>query len=391
MSKKYKVLDLFSGAGGLSLGLELSNSFKTVAAVDHWKPAIETYSYNNPKVNTIEYNLELTYDDKGAEDLIKKIDYNNDIDLIVGGPPCQGMSMAGKRLANDSRNNLFKSFVKLVELLQPKMFLMENVPGLLSSGNIYNGIINSFNSINYNIFNANNPKIFKAEMYGVPQMRRRLFILGINNKYPFSDESWFPKETHKEYKKNRQDINLKLFGDDLKDFVNCKTALYGLPEIKSGEGDDILDYPKNIDFNVKDEFLKHVLSWNSNKNIDKKIYNHKAPNHTEKMLKMIKKTEPGTQVDPKYSDSKKLHPQAPSYTVKALGAGGGSTNRRAFHFDSKFSRGTTVRENARFQSFPDWYVFRSAPTNQMSLVGNAVPPLLAKSIGKSISSILKNL
>ena len=116
----------------------------------------------------------------------------------------------------------------------------------------------------------------------------------------------------------------------------------------------------------------------------------RASNHTEKLINLISKAEPGQSVDPKYTDSKKWNPDAPGFTVKALGAGGGSTNRRAFHYEGSQLRGSTIRENARIQSFPDWYRFIGAKTHQMTQVGNAVPPLLAKAIAVSLYKKLKN-
>lgn len=149
-----------------------------------------------------------------------------------------------------------------------------------------------------------------------------------------------------------------------------------------------MNYKENI---ALSEYQKLMCDWSScpDKNRQKMIYNHETPNHTQKLIDLIKKAEPGKSVDPKYADSKKWNPNKPGFTVKALGAGGGSTNRRAFHYDKSTPRGSTVRENARIQSFPDWYRFLGPKTHQMSQVGNAVPPLLAKAIGNVIAKLLE--
>ena len=276
-----KILDLFCGAGGLSLGLEMTNSFQTVCAVDNWKPALDTYKYNNPNTQVLEYDLSKTYNNNGATQFIDQISDSKNIDIIVGGPPCQGMSLAGKRLNNDPRNQLFKSFVKIVEILKPKFFLMENVPGLLSSGNIYDAIIDAFQNIDYAVLNHQNPIILKAEMYGVPQIRRRVFFLGVRSDISFDSTFWPPKPTHKEYKKIMKN-NLELFPEtELNDFITSKIAFYGLPIIHSGEGEEEAEYSSSIDFNVENDYLKYILSWkNSKRKLSPKIYNHISSNHT---------------------------------------------------------------------------------------------------------------
>lgn len=399
MPKKFTILDLFSGAGGLSTGFEMTKKFKIVAAVDNWQPAIETFLYNHPNISS----------DRVIHDDIEKIFPNNankienhkwlkdgDIDIIIGGPPCQGLSLAGKRLNNDPRNNLFKSFVSAIRLLKPKYFLMENVPGLLSmhNGKIHQAILEAFKKSNYTVQNL--PfTILKSECYGVPQIRRRLFYLGVRDDISQLCTNWPPPITHKEFslteikKRNeieKKQILMELIDQEdslLKEPICVKDAISDLPKLKSGDGADLMEYPKR---KILSEYQISMRNWENCPRRDEKpmVFNHEPPNHTLEMIKKIEKAEQGKSVDPNYSDSKKWHPDYPGFTVKALGAGGGSTNRRAFHYDKNQPRGSTIRENARIQSFPDWYRFIGSKTDQMSLVGNAVPPLLAYRIAMSI-------
>ena len=395
MTKKLKVLDLFSGAGGMSLGFELSNKFSVVAAIDNWQPAIDTFKFNHPHIDD-RYIICASVDDvfdETNENFKSIVDELNatEVDVIIGGPPCQGMSLAGKRLNDDPRNQLFKSFVKAVDRLKPKAFVMENVPGLLSTngGEINKAILKAFADIGYNHFEKHKPLVLKAECYGVPQIRRRLFYVGFREDISYDFPNWPPEPSNMEFNRTKNQQTPDLFEDEINyaikpEPVSVSEAISDLPEISSGEGADEIEYP-NDEFELS-SFQLRMRDWDlcPRKDEIQKVYNHEASNHTEKLIDLIKAAEPGKSVDPKYSDSKKWDPNTPGFTVKALGAGGGSTNRRAFHYSKTQLRGSTVRENARIQSFPDWYRFIGAKTNQMTQVGNAVPPLLAEAIANTL-------
>jgi len=398
--KTYKILDIFSGAGGMSLGFESTKRFISIGAVDSWEPACETYTYNHPELNPdaiVNFDITKIFNPREKSNLFSLWNVKKgDIDVILGGPPCQGMSLAGKRLSDDPRNMLFRCFVEMVRLLQPKIFVMENVPGLLSTGhgNINSAILDAFKEIKYNHFDQHKPEVLKAECYGVPQIRRRLFYVGFRPDIPFTSFHWPPTHTHLSISANDYDSG-NLFSStldydfSLKPSVTVSEAISDLPYILSGEGEEEMEYPVTNKKKLS-SFQKQMRDWSNcpYSNLKPKVYNHVAPKHTKKLIDMIKKAKPGESVDPKYTDSKMWHPDKPGYTVKALGAGGGSTNRRAFHYDSNCPRASTVRENARIQSFPDWYHFMGAKTHQMSQVGNAVPPILAKVIAESLLGIL---
>jgi DNA (cytosine-5)-methyltransferase 1 len=403
-TQKYKMVDLFCGAGGMSLGFEQTKKFEVALAIDHWKPAIDTFKHNHPKIDPdriICDDLINIFDKKWVKDKIKKPLGDEKIDVVVGGPPCQGLSLAGKRLSNDPRNQLFKCFVKTVEILKPKIFIMENVPGLLSAenGKINDVILGAFKDIGYDHFESHQPLILKSEMYGVPQARRRLFYVGFPINFQHIPLVWGPKPTHKNIGslEKKDNFSMDLFAKEeleetLINPVTCFEAISDLPKLKSGEGCDQMDYC-TLSLNSLTPYQMKMRDWKNSSGLKTKpaIFNHEAPRNTEKLVELIKSSKPGKSVDPKYSDSKKLDPNLPAFTVKALGAGGGSTNRRAFHYDPLQPRGTTIRENARLQSFPDYYRFLSSKTNQMTQVGNAVPPLLAKAIAKSVISFLKDV
>lgn len=393
----HKIVDLFSGAGGLSLGFTLTNQFEVVGAIDNWQPACDTFKFNHPQLDS---NAVVCADILAAQQSGEFLEYvkiwerNGEVDVVVGGPPCQGMSLAGKRLADDPRNKLFETFVTAVDLLRPKVLIMENVPGLLSmnDGELNKAIVRRFNEIGYNHISDHPPKILKAELYGVPQIRRRLFYVAFRDNFKFNEFDWPPPATHYEWLSAKShEAEHDLFGFDhskLFKTVTVQDAISDLPVLKSGEGLEEVAYPPQHD--VLTDFQKYVMDWSTcpDKTRDKLIYNHVAPNNSQELIKLILKAAQGESVDPNYADSKKWHPNRPGYTVKALGAGGGSTNRRAFHYDSKTPRGSTVRENARIQSFPDWYKFLGPKTHQMTQVGNSVPPLLAYRIAIEIAKSL---
>jgi DNA-cytosine methyltransferase len=200
------VLDLFSGSGGLSLGFEMAG-FKIVAANDNFKDACKTYEANHP--NTIMVEGDIT-----SKDVKKKLYSeikNKKIDIIVGGPPCQGFSYAGKRLIDDPRNFLYKEFVSIVDEIKPKVFVLENVEGILTSngGKTYLSIKENFENLGYKVHGE---KLHAVE-YGVPQKRKRVIIIGVKKGNP---ENCFPKKLIK----------------DSKNYVSTKDAIGSLEKVE---------------------------------------------------------------------------------------------------------------------------------------------------------------
>ena len=171
--EKLRVIDLFSGCGGLSQGF-LDAGFNVVLGIDCWDDAVQTFKKNHNTSTGIVANLK----NETAKDISAKNSIQN-IDVIIGGPPCQGFSIAGKRIVEDERNELYKSFIEFVRFYKPSAFLMENVPNILSMGKgiVKEKIIHDFKKIGYTV----NTDVLMASKYGVPQNRRRAFFVGFRN------------------------------------------------------------------------------------------------------------------------------------------------------------------------------------------------------------------
>ncbi|HFE9907330.1 TPA: DNA cytosine methyltransferase [Acinetobacter baumannii] len=346
------VVDLFCGCGGLSYGFE-QEGFKTVLGVDHDKAAIETFKLNHPDAKTILGDIR----EISNEQILSTLN-GISVDVVIGGPPCQGLSLSGPRRLEDPRNQLYLSFIRIVSLLNPKYVLIENVPGMVSlfKGKIKDEIIQSLENLGYNV----SFQILKASEYGVPQHRRRVFFVGSKSREKFE----FPIPTHKE----KEDL---LF----KKMVSTHEALHDLPLLEDELGEEIQFY-KLPTMNSYQELMRAGSSH---------IYNHIAANHSEKVKETIKLVPPGKNYKSLPDELKasrnfnvawtRFPDNAPSPTID-------TGHRHHFHYLA--NRVPTVRECARLQSFPDKFRFIGNKTEQFRQVGNAVPPLLAKTLAKKI-------
>lgn len=345
MRKKYTFIDLFAGCGGLSLGFEEAG-FKSVLAIDNWQDALDTYAANRSTARTLCADISTV-----NPELVKE-KYNIDnVDVIIGGPPCQGFSIAGKRIIEDKRNQLYKSFVNFVSFFQPKAFVMENVPNILSIGGgiIRNTIIQDFERLGYKV----SVKVLNASDYGVPQNRRRAVFVGLANGKDFI----FPPPL-------------------ITEPVTSFEALCDLSEETIRDGSPYLTKPIND--------YQHYVRMNS-----KGVYNHQITNHDDKTKKIIALVPDGgnyKDLPIELQKTRKVHiawtrlsSNKPSITI--------DTGHR-HHFHYKWNRVPTVRESARIQSFPDRYIFLCSKTSQYKQVGNAVPPLMAKSIALQLFNTL---
>ncbi|MGS1012299.1 DNA cytosine methyltransferase [Rhodanobacter sp. UC4450_H17] len=368
------VIDLFCGAGGLSEGLRQAG-FRPVVGVDFDRHAAATYRYNHPGVPVIEGNVEYVT----GEQLIA-LAGTSDIDLLAGGPSCQGFSTHGKRLQDDPRNFLFKHFVRLVDEVRPKMFLMENVKGMLTygKGEFRRQIEGAFAEIGYR---TDFSQVLAAD-YGVPQMRRRILFIG--TRFDHLRLS-FPKPTHSDSKLG------------LKPYVTVDEAIGDLPLIGNDYENQARAYvcrpknpyqaycrtgaPKKITTHVgrplskqAQALARHISQGHGLRSAPVKV----LPERFKKM-RTISTGALRKDCTTLYF---RLDPARPAYTITC-----NYRNVASGPFLHPFEdRAISHREAARFMSFPDRYQFMGASFPRQ--IGNAVPPLLARAIG---DEILKSL
>ena len=341
-------IDLFSGVGGLSLGFE-HVGFKIVIANEYDKDIAAAYVANHHGVDMIVGDITTIDLDKVFGNLRGKID------VIVGGPPCQGFSQKGKRMTIlDERNFLFKYFCRVVDLVKPRYFVMENVPNLLTAEHGYfrEEFTKIFVDMSYNLSMG----VLNAADYGVPQNRRRAVIIG------------------------------KLEGEapslpvPNKEKVTIWDAISDLAFLNSGEGAEKQEY--RID--AQSSYQKKM------RNGSRFLYNHVATKHSAVALKRLQLIPEnfGKEVLPKNQLTKSIY--SGTWTrMRRDESAVTITTRFDTPASGKFThpflnRAITVREAARIQSFPDTFIFQGPKISQMKQVGNAVPPLLAEQIAKVI-------
>lgn len=357
MKREYTVIDLFSGAGGLSQGF-LQAGFKVLAGIDFDEAALKTYAHNIVGAKALKEDL---FQEEVAINNIAKELGNTSLDVIIAGPPCQGFSLTGSRDINDTRNKLYLAVVHAVDYFKPKVFLIENVPGMatLYKGKVKEQIINTFEDMGYNVSVTDKPLL--AADYGVPQFRKRMFFVGF-----------------------RKDLNLEKFVFpkpilDEDSYIGTAAAISDLPSLEFDLGSPVAEYSSNSKSDYQALMRKGAL----------KLYNHVGTNHTDEVKWVISQVPEGgnyKDLPPGVGDSRKFneawtryHSQRPSKTID-------TGHRNHFHY--KWNRVPTVRENARLQSFPDRFEFLGTKTQQNRQVGNAVPPLLAQAIAEEIKKYL---
>ncbi len=365
-----KVIDLFAGCGGFSTGF-LQAGFQIVKAVEFDKMIAQTYINNHIGVSVI-------------VDDIKNIDVGyvfskGDADVIIGGPPCQGFSMAGARIRNgfidDPRNYLFKHYFNIVKTVKPKIFVMENVKGIetMQNGAIFNEIIslfqdeNSLNGDRYSIYHTT----IKAVDYGVPQTRERKIIIGLLND-DFDGENIF-----KTTRNNILKVNKNFFNK-----VSVWDAISNLSEIAPTDTGIISNIPPITDYQ------KALMSKSKN------IYNHMATKHSQIAKNRMKKINAGENFTKLNEDIKSVHSGSYGRLEKDSYA---STITSRFDTPSggKFihpihNRTITPREAARIQSFPDDYVFYGSKNSICKQIGNAVPPKCSYFIAEVVKEMLND-
>lgn len=350
---KPRVIDLFAGVGGLSLGFE-QKGFEVVLANEYDSSIAKSYIANHKNVNMIIGDIALL----NLEDIFGK--FVGEVDVVIGGPPCQGFSQKGQRKTiHDERNFLFKYYVSVVNLVKPRYFVMENVPNLLTAENGYfrREIEELFDKIGYSLEHG----VLNASDYGVPQNRRRAIIIG------------------------------KLTGSAPKlplpkgDKVTIWDAISDLAYLQSGEGSEEQEYkyPAESDY-------EKMLRKNSSR-----LFNHVATKHSSLALERLALIPPnaGREILPEEHLTKSIY--SGTWTrMRKNEVSVTITTRFDTPSSGKFThpflnRAITVREAARIQSFPDDFHFIGNKGSQMKQVGNAVPPLLAAAIAEVIMKDIK--
>jgi DNA (cytosine-5)-methyltransferase 1 len=343
------VIDLFCGSGGLSYGFEQAG-YNVLLGVDNDAKALETFKYNHKNSETLCCDIR----DINSEDILKIIGKKR-IDVIVGGPPCQGMSLSGPRKFDDPRNDLYLSFLRLIEQIKPKAVIIENVPGLVSlfNGAIKDIIIKRMMKMGYNVTHD----LLIASDYGVPQNRKRVFFVGILDSemiYKFPD-------------KDRAVITTEMAISDLKPLIN-----------ELGTNDESEYYTK-----IQNQYQKKMRAKTT------AVKNHIAANHSDRIKKIISMVPDGgnyKDLPKEYISTRKFNVAWTRFSSKKPSPTIDTGHRHHFHY--KYNRVPTVRECARLQSFPDNFVFSGSKTQQFRQVGNAVPPILAEKLAERLKDYI---
>lgn len=370
-----KMIDLFCGAGGLSLGFS-QEGFVAVLANDIEECCVDTYAHNHPEIP----RLCIVKGD--INDMIKNLDSylgTEKVSIIVGGPPCQGFSMANRqRLIDDPRNHLYRSYVEVVKRIQPPFFVMENVKGMMS---VAGQVIEDFESIDYSV----SARILNAKDFGVPQNRERLIYIG--NRVGIDNNMIFEE--------------IIAGADTLGEFV-LQDALFGLRPLAASRDKNATEQSSAASGGKiargTDETNAYIELINQGRAVPI-VYNHKARYNNDRDIEIFGRLNSGDRSDdPKIADimpyarrndifKDKYFKLEPTKVCKTITA--------HMKFDCNMyihptqARGLTPREAARVQSFPDDYFFRGAYTKTYMQIGNSVPPLLGRAIAHVIKKYLR--
>lgn len=360
MRRKFTCVDLFSGAGGLSRGF-MDAGYEVVLGVDFDDAALQTFKANHGSAEAMKLDL---FNHDNIDVIVNFLEERNiDLDVLVGGPPCQGFSIAGPRDMNDKRNSLYVAMVKLADRLKPQAVVLENVPGMLqTNGGIgAKRIVEDFKKIGYTMV----PKLLYAPDFGIPQIRKRVFFVGL-------------RDGEKEF----------IFPDakvDKEHYVTCEQAIGDLPTLQLDNGEIIYG----------EEFQEYLMEPTSDyqkmmRRNSACVRNHIGSIPIDKTQKMISLVPEGKNYKAlpeeyqgiyKYHEAlTRYHSQKPSNTI--------NTGHRS-HFHYKWNRIPTVRESARLQSFPDDFIFYGNKSQQYKQVGNAVPPMLGQVVAEQLAKYLE--
>ena len=371
LGDKLGVFDLYCGAGGLAFGLEQTGGFRAVAGLDLLPDRVGTFCLNHPYATGFAADIR-SFPTARLDAVVQGVD------VVAGGPPCQGFSSIRPfrtLTEGDKRNSLVEDFVLVVSRLRPRWIVFENVVGILTHrrGRMLASLLESFEAGGYEV----SWRVMNASLYGVPQNRERLFIVG--NRVG-ADFEW-PAPSHRnEYKSmagSRREVirTAPLFSQDLPDAVTVMEAIGDLPEVQPGQSETAYGLSPQNAFQAWARGPSQLLTM------------HDATRHSKHMREIIKHAGPNISSIPKelirsgFSSSySRLDPDSPSTTLTVNFVHPASN--RCIH--PVQDRALTPREGARLQSFPDSYRFAGTRAQIVKQIGNAVPPLLARSVGHAI-------
>lgn len=398
MDKNYTFIDLFAGCGGLSEGF-YKCGYKALLHLEIDSVACETlktrmryYGYDNEEIDDAVLCADIT-----DENIIAEIDkrVKETVDIIIGGPPCQAFSSVGRAqspdsMNNDPRNYLFENYLKILNHVKPKIFIFENVKGILTAKpkgvKIFERIIREM-SETYNVVDDAGVILLNAADYGVPQIRERVILIGVRKDIDYINVNQIYSDIRKT---NSND------DENLPNYFTVKDAIADLPKLLPGESaNKVIAESKN----TKNAYLEKIS------NDSGFVYNHEARKHNAQdieryrilsshknwQLKDLQSVRPDlVHHDPKHFGNR--------YTVQEWDKPGKTVVAHLYkdgnlfiHPDPEQARTFTVREAARIQSFPDDFVFEGSRTQQYKQVGNAVPPLMAEAFAKTLKNYLDEI
>lgn len=357
-ANKLTMIDLFCGAGGFSVGCSWAG-FQPVFGIDHFKPAMKTWCENHS--NSIGCLGDIAKVDPIYIKKLLKSKGVDHINLITGGVPCQGFSIANrKHNDNDERNFLFLEYMKFVKCFKPDYIILENVSGMRSTagGQFEKNIKEYMNDLGYNAI----VKLVNAADFGVPQLRQRLLFVGVKRNSGLSKCYEFPT------------------GNFINNHITVSDAISDLPLLGNDESSSVYATSPQNEYQKLMRGEGEITSIQSSE----KLFNHCSPNHPKETIEKIAATKQGEPMYPKFKQRIRLKENAPSPTQLAGGI------RPQFQFGHPTQpRGLTIRERARIQSFPDSYKFFGGIVQERVQTGNAVPPLLIYNISKPIADDIR--
>lgn len=404
---KYNIIDLFCGCGGLLDGFLQTGKYNHLTSVDWEKRPVETlrkrlkdkWGEKDPEKTVLQFDIQRTdellngFDDPkfGKSSGMKKIVGDKKVDIIVGGPPCQAYSVAGRisdknNMKKDYRNYLFEYYLKIVKEFQPKLFVFENVPGMLSAmpdgTPIINLIKRDIGSIGYEVIeNIKENAVVDASQFGVPQQRRRVILVGLNKEY-FKDE---------DIQKILKDFYSNILKKQYKPRKTVRETIDDLPKL----------VPLEEPIKVNGKRVSHIaqsqtdITWHIPRFASKRDYPiygmlaedlQSGKNEYNDVKKLCELYNSVTGAKTKVHKHHVLRPDEPSTTILAHLYKDGL---RFIHYDPEQARTITVREAARLQSFDDDFEFVGSQGDAYKMIGNAVPCKLAYAIANALEDFLK--